>query len=141
MEIHTKYNFGDKVWNIVTTPKQLFISCGFCNGSGRIVGKNGIFISCPECRGKGENSKWENQGWRVGNQLTIGEVRVEIRAEDSIGFEPDTIFANYGPQQAHHKENYMCRESGIGSGTLHDIDRLWPTKEEAQIECDKRNND
>jgi len=35
----------------------------------------------------------------------------------------------------------MCKETGIGSGSVHKVNYLWPTKEEAQKECDRRNKE
>ena len=33
----------------------------------------------------------------------------------------------------------MCNETGIGSGYILKVERLWATKEEAQAECDRLN--
>jgi hypothetical protein len=50
----------------------------------------------------------------VPRELTIGQVRVE--ATDSPGY-GETIFGNYQPQKG-YVEQYMCVETGIGSGSL-----------------------
>jgi len=71
--------------------------------------------------------------------LTIAEIRIKTRAEDPVGIDP--TFDNYGPQEGFYEEKYMCKETGVGSGTVHDGSTLWPSKEEAQAECDRRNKE
>ncbi len=58
-------------------------------------------------------------GVRVG---TIGTVRVEVTESKGNG-DPDEIFDNYKPQSK-YVEQYMCEETGIGSGSK--------TREEAE---------
>lgn len=141
MKIQTKYNFGDKPWKTDTEPKKTWEICSFCNVSGEIVGQDGSSQACPKCYG--HKGKWifKNTGCRVLGQLTISEVSVGIRAKDSVGLPGHEHFSNFGPQEAKHKEVYMCKETGIGSGTLHDVSTLWPTKEEAETECKRRNEE
>ena len=61
----------------------------------------------------------------------IGRVSVEIT--DSKGIEGEEMFDNYKAQKS-YKESYMCVETGIGSGTLHDVDSLFSTESEAMEE-------
>jgi len=138
MEIQTKFNFGDKPWKIWTTPKKIWEPCGFCGETGIIFGKDEKDRCCPECYGRKGEWRHVNEGWNVIGQLTIGEIRVEIRDEDPRSF-GDPMFDNYGPQNTSYKEEYMCRETGIGSGTLHNADTLFHTKAEAEAECENRN--
>lgn len=52
-------------------------------------------------------------------QLTIGQVRVEIT--DSAGVDQEGIkFDNYAACKG-YREQYMCVETGIGSGSLYEI--------------------
>jgi len=74
--------------------------------------------------------------WQVIGPMTIGQVRVEIT--DSLGVEGEEIFSNYMAQKE-TKEQYMCIETGIGTGTLHDADKLFDTKAAAKCEADSRN--
>jgi len=39
------------------------------------------------------------------------------------------------------EESYMCRETGVHSGSVYYIRNLLPSKESAQIECDQRNEE
>ena len=138
MKFETQHSFGDGVYNIWRATEKTFVPCGFCV-DGRIIGKDGTSRHCPECMGRKGEHIYKNLQWRIVGQLTIGEIRVETRAEDQQGFEPSSIFDNYGPQKAHHKESYMCKETGIGSGSVHYVETLFKTEEEAQAECDRLN--
>jgi len=139
MNLTTKFNFGDRVWKIGTIPRKEFNKCKFCEGVGEIVGKDGTTRQCPECYGRREYETLVHEGWRIMSELTIGEVKIMARGKDPVGSPFRSQFSNYGPQMAAYEEEYMCKESGIGSGSVHYVDTLWATKEEAQTECDKRN--
>ena len=78
--------------------------------------------------------------------LTIGHVRVEIT--DSPGIEQVGIqFDNFKPQSC-RKEQYMCVETGIGSGSLYTLgEHIFATEAEClaanaerieQVEAEKR---
>lgn len=140
MEIQTKYNFGDKPWKISTDPIKSWAICPFCKGKGDIVGQDKSSGTCPKCYG--HKGKWifTQTGLRVIGQLTIGEIRVQARGKDLVGIPGHEPFSNYGPQEAKHEEVYMCKETGIGSGSLHNVSTLWPTKTEAEAACKRRNN-
>lgn len=60
--------------------------------------------------------------------LTIGQVRVEVTESPGTG---DTIFDNYKPQSG-YKEQYMCVETGIGSGNVYTLgETIFGTEKEA----------
>lgn len=141
MIIETKYSMFDKVWHIGFTPIKKWVQCEFCDGSGNIFGKNNKGRSCPECHGYGGHDKLGQKKWQVKGKFTIGQIRAEITGEDPIGTPEHEMFSNFGPQKFAYRETYMCKETGIRSGNIYEVDRLWPSKEEAQIECDKRNKD
>lgn len=80
--------------------------------------------------------------------ITIGQVRVEYT--DSAGLNDGYVdpgipvpFDNYKPQ-ASHEERYMCIETGIGSGSLWTVDRMFDSREaceaanKAEIELRQR---
>ena len=66
--------------------------------------------------------------------LTIGLVRAELI--DSPGIEGETMFDNYKPQRS-NKAEYMCIETGIGSGRMYYEDRLFVTFQEAQTKLNE----
>lgn len=138
MDIKTKYNFGDKVQQIWMTKKTEFKKCSFCDGCGKIYGKDGNEKQCPQCYGRLGWDVQVGEGFAIEKELTIGEVRIEWKCDYKS--DSDTPFDNYGDQTEYFKEVYMCYETGIGSGTLWPVERLFPTIEEAQAECDRLNS-
>jgi hypothetical protein len=65
----------------------------------------------------------------VVEELTIGQVRKCVTK--SAGIPGETLFDNYKEQEG-EKEEYMCVETGIGSGAVYDGGRIFRTKEEAE---------
>ena len=76
----------------------------------------------------GVQKKYPRDSWLVIGPMTIGQVRVEIT--DSPGLDRESIMHNYSAQKG-RKEQYMCVETGIGSGTVYDFDGLFRSKSEA----------
>ena len=137
MEIETKFNINDKVWKINNRQIQVSIACSFCGGTGRIKGADESDRSCPECYGRQVNHRWEDKGWTIcqeNPQVTIGQVRCKFTGEWNGSSD---LWSNYGAQKEKYEEQYMCHETGIGSGTLHCASRLFATEKEAQAECDR----
>jgi hypothetical protein len=61
--------------------------------------------------------------------LTVGQISIKIT--DSPGI-PDSVFDNYKPQ-TDREEQYMCVESGIGSGAVYSFNKnIFATKKEAE---------
>jgi len=80
---------------------------------------------------------WPSKITSVSRMMTIGQVRVEIT--NSPGREGEEMFDNYKPQHK-YAEEYMCVETGIGSGTLYKVEDLFATKKEAESEAKRRND-
>ncbi len=139
MNIKTKFNFKDKVYLITHRPITKWETCVFCAGEKTIIGRNLEARICPECYGVGGHKQHIKRGWALGEYpLTIGEVQITKRCE-YLSDDPDNTFGNYGSQKALYKEQYMCYETGIGSGTLWPGKDLFYSEEKAQKEADKRN--
>lgn len=119
MNIKTKYSLGDKVWRIWRGSKTCWKPCQLCAGEGRIS-LNGITRICPDCYGNRGREEFLPQEWLVEQQLTVGQVRAEITKKK-------------------REIAYMAHETGVGTGSIHYEWTLFPTKEEAQANCDKRN--
>ena len=139
MKFETKFSCGDVVWKISNTKIKVLFSCSFCAETGKIHGADGEKRSCPECYGRRSGQKWEDKGWTISQEnptLTIGQVRAQFTGKWEGS--SDT-YTNYGPQEEELKEEYMCRETGIGSGTIHKAKFLFATKEEASAECERLN--
>lgn len=135
MKIETKYNCGDKVYNIQSRMEQVQGTCGFCNDTGRVTGQDKASLCCPKCNGRPPTT-WLPRKYMVNPRaMTIGRLGYELT--DNMG-EAGSQFDNYKPQHK-VKEEYMLEETGIGSGTVYKVEMLFPTAEEAQTECDKLN--
>jgi hypothetical protein len=66
---------------------------------------------------------------RTATPLTIGQVRKSIT--NSPGREGEEMFDNYKPQTG-DVEEYMCVQTGIGTGSVYLLERVFATPEEAQ---------
>jgi hypothetical protein len=131
MKIETKYSLGDKVWKINQEMPKVWEPCTFCEGREapagafadptEIVGIDGTKRRCPECIGDGGHHRRHKLAWNVTGELTVGQV-------------------NYRHSDVETDETYMCVETGVGGGSIHYVDTLYPTKKEAQAECDRRNS-
>ena len=137
MIFETKFDMEDRVWLIRNQQVKVWIECKACGGTGKVVLCDDEPRSCPVCYGNCGKNEYHPSRWQVAERLTIGEIRIESRAEYSEG--EDSDFDNFGHQKAKHEEVYMCRETGIGSGTLWQAENLFATREEAEAECEKRN--
>ena len=62
---------------------------------------------------------WVFDGSVGANRLTIGQVRVTVTDSPGLGA---TTFHNFKAQQG-RVEEYMCVETGIGSGTVYTLDQ------------------
>lgn len=61
--------------------------------------------------------------------LIIGQVRKSVT--DSPGRDGEKMFSNFLPQKKEIEE-YMCVQTGIGSGNVYPLERVFSTPEEAQ---------
>ena len=84
------------------------------------------------------SSAFPSKIWRVNGPLTIGQVRVTIT--DSPGLEGENLFDNYMAQKG-TEEEYMCIETGIGSGTLWSVEKLFQTKFAAEEFVNNKNSE
>lgn len=116
--ITTKYDIGDTVWyaNITTETKQH--DCPDCLGSREwscTSPAGGTFpVPCPRCSAQYQSSDALNLKYSVwtptARRLTIGSVRVDTSDEG---------------------HQYMCRETGVGSGSIYRENTLFETEAEA----------
>lgn len=125
MKIETKFNLGDEVYFINQGHKVKYIECDSCDGTGKIELKNKNLVECITCNGKGILTSNSYNYFRVGTSiLIIGKVMIDFSTRDNID---------------EFNESYMCRETGIGSGTIWPVKKLFSTREEAQAAADKLN--
>jgi len=141
MKIETKFSCGDTCHLIRHLREERWEPCGFCEAKGRIAGKDGAERPCPECYGRLGKKTYHDTKWTLDRQLTVGEVQYRFRAHfvDVDESAHDAMYDNYGSQEEERRESYMCRETGIGTGSCWPAQDLFPTSEEAQAECERRN--
>jgi len=130
--ITTKYDIGDTVWyaNITTTTKHH--DCPDCLGSRKWTCESpagGTFeVDCPRCSVSYQSHDALNLKYSIwvptARCLTIGSVRADT-SEDG--------------------HQYMCLETGVGSGSIYRENTLFETQAEAmasaQVEADANNAD
>ena len=121
-----KYSIGDIVWRGYAIQKEMTLPCPDCLGTRKwkIVTPGGseLEADCQRCTGS-----WQPRGvpslkdYTFGvalERLTIGSVRIDTHHGDN----DDSV-------------QYMCQETGIGSGSIYNERMLHPTEEAARAEA------
>lgn len=117
MIVHTKYSVGDQVYVARCIWGQKRVPCADCDGKGEFVVEGKPFtLLCSVCCGPWD----EKRGWREIGEfqpsvelLTVGQVRAQRGGGED-------------------KTEYMCVETGIGSGSLWAEDKLLPDRDQAE---------
>jgi hypothetical protein len=131
----SKYEMGQRVWSIHSTRVQRADrTCGACDGA-KVVELRGSKYECPSCNGKGEVHVF-GHGWVISGHGCVGKISIEHCAP--------FYEKRYGDERAEGGRvatfvTYMLDSTGIGSGTVYEEPNLWPSREEAQAECNRRN--
>lgn len=115
----TKFSMGDVVWNASTTTGTFQHKCPDCDGARKWEARSpagGVFaIPCPRCsvqyHGNDEMRLNYTKFVAHAEQRTIGQIRAISGPEPGV--------------------EYMCRETGIGSGNIYHERYLFETKEAA----------
>jgi hypothetical protein len=133
MDIKTKYNFKDFVIPICTRREKIKVpkNCSVCKDEGK-VDLNGKKYTCPECYGYTYHYEEGELEWYIleNNSGFIGRINVE--------FYDNQYIVEDGRE---NEISYMLDSTGVGTGTLWREDCLFRSFQEAQDECDKRNNE
>lgn len=129
--ITTKFDVGDTVWHASLTTTKHQHKCPDCLGSGKWAAESPagatFVVSCPRCtdiymsnRSLSLNyAQWTPQV----SKLTIGSVRA------------NTVISGEAYDSGHQ---YMCLETGIGSGSIYREDDLFSTEEAARAQGEAR---
>jgi len=130
MRIETKYNYRDIVYPISTRFETLKVStnCPACKDKGKVE-LNGNEYTCPKCRGYTYHEvEGDIEYYVTFSQGKIGKIDINL-------YDP-----KYEGKYGNISEiRYMLDSTGIGSGTVWEEDNLFKSRDEAQIECDRRN--
>ena len=121
--IETKYSVDDVVYHATTVTERKRHDCPDCLGEGKWkalspAGREYEF-TCPRCGDQYQSNADLSLNYTVvaprARRLTIGSVQVDTAATD---YDRDQV-------------SYMCRETGVGSGSVYNQCDLFPTEEEA----------
>lgn len=126
-----KFNLGQEVFSVHERSEYQYKPCELCKGTGQLhyLEEPHKTIGCHGCRESRNRPYKKRSLWHVGGKsLNIGQCRLEINDKDK----------NQRADQA-IKEEYMCEETGVGSGQIHKVEKLFATKELAQAFCDEQN--
>jgi len=82
------------------------------------------------------NKMFPTDSWLVIGPMTIGQVRAVVT--DSPGVEGKEAFSNY-MEQCNYEEDYMCVETGIGSGRAYRSNRLFSDRASAEAAAKELN--
>jgi len=128
MNFESKYNLGDHIYCISRGSVQLPpVTCTACEGSG-MCDLRGERFHCPKCSGRGQTLA-KGWGWTIADSGTIRSIQAfTIKDEDR---------ADYDDSGRPYAVKYMF--SADGCGTVYAEHELWPSREAAQAECDRRN--
>lgn len=128
MKLETKYDNGDIAWYIVKEHhSERYRECELCEATGRvkIVVSDTLTADCPNCFGRGDYYHPVVIGAQAVPR-TIGQVRVLSESK-----------TNRGKKVV----EYMCRETGIGSGQIYKEADLYSTLEEANAKIEGMKNE
>lgn len=120
--IETKYSVGDVVYFASTISTRKQHDCPDCLGSRKWSATSpagGEFeFACPRCSASYQSDRDLSLDYTAyeptAGRLTIGSIQV-----------------NTAPGAYDHGNRYMCVETGIGSGSVYNEDRLFETEAEA----------
>lgn len=119
MEIKTKFNVGDIIWTIRQVNKE--IKCPKCRGNAKVLVGN-IEYYCEECYGTGKVLSNELE-WIVQKENPCKITRIRILVEKN-----------------RTEITYLGGEDIFKADCLAEEQNCFINKEQAQAECDKRNN-
>lgn len=119
----TRFDLDQQVWKFDIEQGRVKVVCETCNGRGKVtVGARDSSVYCPDCGAKGYefiDERWKTFTLRP---LTVGQ----IRALATISTDDPHTDADG------NRVEYMCRETGVGSGTIHHEGDLFADSVEAE---------
>lgn len=128
MEIKTKLSIGEMMYPIRSTTYIGKETCQTCDGIGHINVKNWDDQSCPRCYGVGYIENYGVKEWRIDegfSGLKVSTIEIEIKniRKNSLKYETKV---RYFP---------------VGYGNWINEEDIFTSKEEALLECEKRNKE
>lgn len=138
MKLESKYEMGQELFHIIqATVKLPPVQCDACDGNGD-VRLRGETYACPNCNGRKQIQK-TGHGWITSASGRVGKIDIEhfglTKWTGETGYDFDDL--ELGTPITIVK--YMLDSTGIGSGSVYSEPMLFPSREAAQAECDRRN--
>lgn len=128
MIVETLYNLDQEVFYISEDYASKIVKCVTCKHTGKVMIGDEEFV-CPKCRGSSAHPQSCGRKWFFNGSGKIGRI-------DVASTSPKYIEGRHKPVEV----QYMLDSTGVHSGTLHNEDTVFPTREAAQAECDRRNS-
>jgi hypothetical protein len=119
MIIETKFDVGDKVYILNKTFKYDKTTCTVCSGNKTIETTNGLTLECPECHGNGYK---------------------QISKPIYAAWNEQAIIKHLTYQTWEYNNNQVQYDIDITDLIKYEH-KLFKTKQEAQLECDKFNKE
>jgi hypothetical protein len=130
MKLECKYELGQLLYAITSTTYYVWEPCVICDGEGYIYNPKEVKFLCPKCCGNKGSNKYGDRRYVQSHSGYVGKIAVELLDRPYV---EDTSYRST-------MVTYMLDTSGVISGTLWGEDNLFATSDDAQKECDKRNN-
>lgn len=115
-----RYRVGDRVWHATSQRSEERYPCPDCKATGKWSALsplgNTYEMRCPRCDGRAHLGRWSYRG--DVRELTIGSIRIDTHANQS--------WHDNEPVQ------YMCVETGVGSGQIYNERALFPAEDQAR---------
>jgi hypothetical protein len=120
--ITTKYSVGDAVFHAWVTTERKQHPCPDCMGARKWTAKSPAgseyTFACPRCAASFNSDR----------DLTLDySAYVSATRKLTVG----SVQYNSAPDSHDHGARYMCRETGVGSGSVYNENDLFQTEEEA----------
>jgi len=137
-----KFKMNDEVWFIYSTVNlRSNICCPCCDGRGTV--RSGITkcrTMCPVCSGKANVTSYEKK-WQVADSHRTAKISSISKKifEDETGEEMSILYDTSYFETYRYGFSDESDWVGIGKGLKED--EIFRTLEEAQLECNKRNNE
>ena len=123
------FDIGSRVFYIDKEANNVIVVCGFCNGSGNIIGADKSTVLCPVCKGHGTKeeavSRWvpvsQDEAWHVDGYIVRQEDEVvEIVAEivDKSGDSYPEDICNLFPTASSASDEANKRNAVLESGDI-----------------------
>lgn len=143
--LKTKFDLGAEVWKVHSDREEIKLPCRFCRGQGwlPVEGAGGASesVKCPRCGVKSTVTLGTWPVWRVETSpLKIGMIQLRVVDRSRFRESSSEPLTNGDPERviAEDEENYMAWSSGVGSGTIHYVEDLFASREEAEEEAEQR---